>query len=496
MARAASTATDRRIGHRELTRLLGDWADGPGPGYAALAGRVRMLVLDGRLPVGVRVPPERALAGQLGVSRTTVGSAYDVLRDAGYARSRQGSGTWTALPSTDAEVPSWAPGPPEPGVIDFIHAAPAAPPQLHTAYLAALEDLPRHLPGTGYDYRGLASLRRALAERFTVRGLPTTPEQILVTNGALQAVRLALNLVLRPGDRVVVEQPGYPNGLDVVADLGGRAVPVPVDPGEGRWDLDALTAAVRQTAPRAAYLIPDYQNPTGAVMPDEDRRRAAQALHRAGALTIVDETLVELALDGSPPAVPFAAAAGRAATVTVGSASKIFWGGLRIGWLRSDVATVTRLAALRARQDLAGPVLEQLACLHLLHELDTVRVHRTAELRVARDHLVGLIGARLPDWRVLPPPGGQVLWCGLPTPSSTRLSLAAAGRGLRVPPGPRFAADATLESWVRLPFTRPLEELDAGVALLGAAWDSLSQPAGRGRAPSRVRPLDLDRYLV
>jgi DNA-binding transcriptional MocR family regulator len=445
----------------------------------ALAARVRLLVLDGRLAVGVRLPPERELASALGISRTTVSAAYDLLRTSGHAASRQGSGTWTALPASGAEVPTWAPEPAPAGVLDLAHAAPPAPPQLHAAYTAALDDLPRELPGPGYDYRGLPALRRRLADRFTARGLPTSPDEVLVTSGALQAVRLAMLATVQPGDRVLVEQPGYPNAMDVVTDVGGRLVPVPMaddDAGRPAWDRQGLEAAVRQTAPRAAYLIPDFQNPTGALMSPEDRERVATLLQRSRTLAVVDETLVELGLDVDAGR-PFAAFSD-GPVVTVGSASKIFWGGLRVGWLRADASTVARLAGLRSRQDLSSPVLEQLACVHLMDQLDAVRSHRVQQLRSQRDAMVDLVREQLPDWRFTVPSGGQVLWCTLAGPWAAAVCDAAAERGVRLTPGSRFAADGTLESSLRLPYTRPLDELAVVVPLLAEAWGQVLAAAG------------------
>jgi DNA-binding transcriptional MocR family regulator len=480
-----------RIGPRELGRLLGGplgrRAATDGPAYATLAARVRLLVLDGRLPVGVRLPPERELAAALGISRATVSAGYDRLRASGHAVSRRGAGTWTSVPASGAPVPAWADEPAPAGVLDLAHAAPSAPPQLHAAYAAALDELPRHLPGTGYDYRGLASLRSAIADRFTARGLPTAPAQVLVTSGALQAIRLALSLAVGPGDRVLVEQPGYPNALDVVRDVGGRAVPVPVDPRARAWDVDALLAAARQAVPRAAYLVPDFQNPTGALLPDDERARVARALGRAQALVVVDETHVELALDGRPMPRPFAAHARSTTVVTVGSMSKVGWGGLRVGWLRADAATTTRLAALRSRQDLGSPLVEQLACRHLLADLDAVRRHRVGELRAARDLLLRLLAHWLPQWRASAPPGGQALWCELPSPSSGGLVAAATDLGLRLTSGSRFAASGTLESWVRLPYTRPPDQLGRAVPLLARAWGRLGADAvGPGPTDSWV----------
>ena len=206
-------------------------------------------------------PPPSAAAGP------PPPSAYDLLRESGYAASRQGSGTWTTLPGDAGDVPAWAPEPAPAGVLDLAHAAPSAPPQLHAAYAAALDELPRYLPGTGYDYRGVPALRERLAERFTARGLPTTPEQILITSGALQAVRLALSLYVGAGDRVLVEQPGYPGGLDIVADLGARAVPVPVHDGLGRPGRRG--PGDRGPADRSARGVPDPG------LPEPDRRADA-----------------------------------------------------------------------------------------------------------------------------------------------------------------------------------------------------------------------------
>ncbi|MFL6100180.1 MAG: PLP-dependent aminotransferase family protein [Actinomycetales bacterium] len=470
----------RRIGQRELARLLGEWATPGQPAYAALASRVRLLVMDGRLPVGVRLPPERELAAALGRSRTTAAAAYDLLRDSGYAASRQGSGTWTTLPGDAAEVPAWAPEPAPDGVVDLSHAAPSAPAELHAAYAAALDELPRYLPGTGYDYRGVPQLRERLAARFTERGLATTSDQVLITSGALQAVRLALSMYVGAGDRVLVEQPGYPGGLDIVADLNARAVPVPVHDGWGGPESEGLVAAVRQTAPRAAYLIPDFQNPTGAVMSSEQRSVVAEALADGHTAAVIDESLVELSLENAPLPMPFGTWATSEPVVTVGSASKLFWGGLRVGWLRSDTVTIRRLAAQRARLDLSSPILEQLAAAHLMDQLGAVRRQRATQLRERRDALASLLRQRLPSWRFQLPAGGQVIWCELPSPSSGALAAAVADHGLRITPGSRFAADGTLESWVRLPYTRPVEDLTRAVDALAAAWSGLSgRPGGR-----------------
>ena len=153
-----------------------------------------------------------------------------------------------------------------------------------------------------------------------------------------------------------MESPTYPNAIATLRQTGARPVSLPLDP--SGWDDDADRRAVRQTAPRAALLIPDFHNPTGALMPSGQRASIARVLGRAGSVPVIDETLAELALDaaGSMPE-PFAAHLPR--SVTVGSASKTFWGGLRIGWVRAPASLMPALLQQRLMLDLGAPVVEQ-----------------------------------------------------------------------------------------------------------------------------------------
>src|SRR3954449_7774723 len=155
---------DRGVSGPHLARLLGEWRSS-GPAYASLARALRLLGLDGRLPLRTRLPGERDLAEALGVSRTTATAAYAALRDEGFLASRRGSGSWTRLPADRATAP--APLPDAPGLIDLSCAAAAAPERaLHAALAAATAELPRHLPGPGYDTAGLPALREAIAARY------------------------------------------------------------------------------------------------------------------------------------------------------------------------------------------------------------------------------------------------------------------------------------------------------------------------------------------
>ena len=155
--------------------------------------RVRALILDGRVAVESRLPAERTLATALGVSRATVTAAYDQLREEGYIASRQGSGSWVTLPGGHRAAPDAIVGGPG---LDMRIAALPAPAALEDLFLAAARELPRWLDHHGYDPLGLPPLRRAIAARFDRRGLPTRPEQILVTNGAMHALDLSIRAAL------------------------------------------------------------------------------------------------------------------------------------------------------------------------------------------------------------------------------------------------------------------------------------------------------------
>jgi DNA-binding transcriptional MocR family regulator len=164
--------------------------------------------------------------------------------------------------------------------------------------------------------------------------------------------------------------------------------------------------------------------------------------------------------------------------VTLGSASKTFWGGLRVGWVRGDAALVRRLTLARAVDDLGSPLVEQLATAHLLGEIDAVLAERIPALVARREALRSAVARHLPGWRTPVTDGGLFLWCALPTPSSTAFTVAARRIDIVLTPGPRFGLDGAFESRMRLPYARPASELEAAVARLGPIWRGLTGDAG------------------
>lgn len=443
------------------------------PAYAGLAEALALLVGDGRIGLDVRLPSERELTDALGVSRTTITRAYAALRDAGYAEARQGAGTFTRVPGGrtrvhDKALMPWSGDGDD--TVDLTCAATTAPRGLLAAYADAVAALPAHLGGHGYFPTGLPELQAAIARTYDDRGLPTDPGQIVVTAGALAATAIAVRAVVGTGDRAVIETPVYPNASETVRTAGARLVGAAVDP-DG-WDVSALTAAVRQSAPTVAYLIPDFQNPTGHVMTDEQRAEAAAALRRSRTVAIVDESLQALALDGAEMPRPFASYLPD--TLTVGSASKAFWGGLRLGWIRAPHTLVDRLTRARLALDLGAPVLEQLVLSRLLEQGPALPEHLT-RLREQRDALAAALGTHLPDWRFRRPGGGLSLWCELPLPLASALAAEAETRGVPLAPGPVFSVDGGLDRFVRVPFGRPPAELEDAVRRLAEAWATVQE---------------------
>jgi DNA-binding transcriptional MocR family regulator len=462
---------DGLVAPDRFAELLAPWL-GHGPAYAAVAAGVRGLVLDGRLPAGSRVPSERTLSGALGVSRTTVSAAYDVLRAQGYLHSASGAGTRVALPRAASARPDADPG--EPAVVrDLTIAALAAPAQLLDAVRGATEDLAPLLADHGLHPYGLPALRAAIADHLTGRGLATGPQEVLVTSGALHGWNLLLRTLARPGHRVLVEQPTYPAVLDAVRAQHLRPVALPVS--ATGWELPPPGAVL-------AHVTPDGQNPTG-LLADAEQRRALLAAVDAPVVA-VDETFADLVLDGAPPP-PLASLDTCSRVVTLGSMGKSFWAGLRVGWVRAAPDLLARLAQARASLDLTSPVLDQLVAARLLAQAPVVLAERRAALRRSREALLGALARRLPDWRVVPPRAGLVLWVQMPAPGATRVAAHALDLGLRLAPGPRFTLDGTADRWLRLPYTLPPEEADAVVAVLHEARARTLASTPTTRTPAR-----------
>ncbi len=500
-----------RISAATLTRRLGPTATSSGqPAYRVLADRIRAAVLDGRLAVGTGLPSERELAVGLSLSRTTVGAAYALLREQGWLDSRRGSGSRLRLPASSPgrspgsssrvapfgaggifgwqEGIGWQqsiPSATEPqATIDLTTAclpAPAEP--LAVAVNAAVQQLPRYATGDGYLPFGLPVLRELIAGRYAAAGVPTSAEQILITSGAQHAFTLVVGELSSAGDRVLIECPTYPVALDALR--AGRRIPAPVGLAEpdswgqtsnrSAWDIDLFDATLRQTAPRLGYLIPDFHNPTGALMDIQTRESLVAKARAARTLLMADESFRDVPFPGTAPIPPPMAAFDDGTRVlSLGSVSKSFWGGLRVGWIRAAPPLVQRLAAARALGDMSGPVLDQLVVAELLSDPGPALEIQRSRLATGAAALQATLAAELPEWQPSHPEGGTSLWVRLPGPFATDLALLAPAAGVRIAPGPRFGPDGTMESYLRLPFTAGAQHIVTAVGRLAAIAERAS----------------------
>lgn len=458
---------DSRIGARAFAGMLGGWRTRE-PAYEALADSIRILCLDNRIAAHTALPSERELAAALSVSRTTVAAAYRSLRNTGHIASLRGSGSvTTARPGRDIGGVAATTG-----AIDLQQASPAAWPGLAGVFADAAADAARIVARSGYDVRGAIELRQAIAERYSARGIPTTPAQIIVTTGAQSAIHLLATVLVVRGDRVVIETPTYPHAAEAIRAAGARLVAVPVTT-HGGWDLDRTAQVFARTQPRMAYLMPRFQNPTGRSMTAAEEVAFARAARGSRSTLVIDETTADLAIDGpaDPPAFR------HDAVVRVGSLGKIVWGGLRVGWIRADVDLVQRIVAARPARELGTPDFEQAVATRLFAHLPEILAQRSLLLRSGRDALLDALSRRLPEWRTPRVDGGVALWVELDAPLSTGLVLAARAHGVYLSSGSRFGVDGPHDRHLRLPFTAPPDELRRAIDTLADAWPSVRAAA-------------------
>ena len=437
---------------------------------SALADQIRALILDGRLTVGERLPSERALALELRRSRSTITRAYGVLDSDGYVSRLHGGSTRVTLPNGHTAPGAEA----DDESIDLSIASMDSTPGLYDATVRSLPRLAALRGTSGYSLRGLPDLREAVAQRFRDRGAPTSADEIIITSGALNAINLILAAIGRRGEKALVEQPTFPHALEALHRHGYRLVPTPVD-ADG-WDARHLNETLLSARPHVAYLIPDFHNPTGATLPDDERSRITTTARNVGTHLVVDETTTELDIDRGWSPIPMAA--GGPNVITVGSMSKIAWGGMRIGWVRAERSVIARLLAVRPSFELGTALLEQCIAVELLADMSALTAHVRRRLHDGRSAVEEGVAA-IPGFQMPRTPGGLSAWVDIGTPLSTALSLAARERQLVLPPGPRFTTGGVLERRLRIPITLPPERMSEAMRRLSLAWDDV-----RGGSPS------------
>jgi DNA-binding transcriptional MocR family regulator len=470
------------------------------PLYLQLVHAIEDGIRAGRLRVGQRLPAERALAADLGVSRTTVTGAYQELEARGLLRGHVGRGTtvvgapagarvsglpWGQRSSALALRAAPAFGAPRPRPTDLVAFDTGWPdPALYP--VEALEALLEELPGRGtaelYTSApppGDPLLRRALATWLGTRGIRTEPEGVLITAGAQQGINVLARAFVQPGDVVLTEAPTFQCALVAFRWAGADVVGVPIDH-EG-IQPDAFEEALERYRPKLVYLIPTFHNPTGAVLSRERRRRVIELAARYRVPLVESDLYGEIFFEDAPPPRLRAQDEG-GLVVYQGSFSKIGVPGLRVGWLVAPPEAMAALTAAKEFSDLHSPALTQRLVAAFVDgpRLEPhLGVLRT-ECRTRRDRMVAGLRQHCPRLAYRIPSGGYYLWAQLPPPLTTAdLLPIAAEHGVTVRPGPQFMPGGGGQDHVRFCFAAlPPRTIDEGVRRLGgaldAAWERLA----------------------
>jgi 2-aminoadipate transaminase len=363
-----------------------------------------------------------------------------------------------------------------PGVVSFAGGLPA--PELfdldglREAFAQALTgpDAGRALQYSATE--GNPALRTQVAARLTARGLPTRPDELLITSGSQQALALAAAVMLEPGDRVLVEEPSYLAALQCFGLARAITIPAPCD--DDGLDPDALEALIAQHSPKLLYTIPTFHNPTGRTLPLERRRSLAAIVERTGLWVIEDDPYGELRYSGEPlPAIAsFPETEGR--TLALSTLSKIAAPGLRLGWVRAPRTLLRQLTIAKQAADLHSSTIDQAAAARWLAtcDLDGHIERLRAEYGARRDALVDGLATALPKGSTHNrPEGGMFVWARLPDGCDAgELLPRALERDVAFVPGKHFFSGPPDPATLRLSFTaHPPEEIRIGLRRLAAA---------------------------
>jgi len=428
------------------------------------------------LPSGMKLPPERELADIFAVSRTTAINAYRKLEQQGLVWTKVGSGTYVAQ-ARDVETRSEVPWPqlftaypqnplslilrdlvstPVPGTISL--AAGMPDPDLypmetftelfnHNIGRVAPADF-GHIPIEGYN-----PLRRAIAAMLSEKGIPASPENILTLSGSQQGLYLLSKVLLEPGDYVVMEASTFIGAIQVFQAAGARVLSLPCSE---KLSLELLEDFLIRYRPKLLYIIPTYQNPTGRVMPKQERQDLIKLAKRHRLVIVEDDPYSDLCYGEQPPQA-LKTIDSYGGVVYLGTFSKILFPGLRTGYLAGPPVLINRLALEKQFIDLHSNNIAQWLVTMFLNEgklaqhLTTVR----REYKKRRDTMAKALQRLCAnDIEFTVPEGGFYFWCKLKQAgTSQRLLQEAAKNRISFVPGEAFHTVPTLDKEFRICFT-------------------------------------------
>jgi len=460
--------------------------------YEELAETLAKDIRSGNLPPGTKMPSIRKTVAQYGVSPSTAFQAYYRLEERGLVRARERSGYYVTGPvgrplpqpavrrshqvSTDVDISKL--------VFSVLDAA--RDPQLvqlgsafPSPELFPWERLGKSLARAGRELdpwysvndmpAGHLALRQQIGLRYLGAGAPQPTEEIIVTNGALEALNLCLMAVTQPGDVVAIESPGFYAALQALERLRLRAVEIPVDPREG-IDLDALDAALKRHPIKACWFMTQFQNPLGASMSEGRKQQLVALLARHRVPLIEDDVYGELYFGNRCP-LPAKAFDQEGLVMHCSSFSKTLAPGFRVGWVAPG-RFGEAIQRLRLMTTLSAGVPTQVALAEYLqnggYDKHLRRLRHLLEMQ--QGQLIAAIGRHFPESvRVSQPAGGYFLWVEFAEAfDALALHRAALEHGIGIAPGPIFSARQGYRNCIRLNYGHLWSDaVEAAVARLG-----------------------------
>lgn len=485
-------------------RIPLDREGGP-PLYQQIEAFIRQGILTGSLGAGMRLPAVRRLAEDLQVNRITIESAYARLEADGLIAGRQGSGTYVLAIGPRATMPAggekevwplWQQGPlarvRKESFNDRENLADSHPQPINFGggigdpHLLSFKDFGQSIQkiirrqgdnGCTYgDPRGFAPLRATIAQILASQGLQTSPERILITTGSQQAIMLVAQLLLRPGDVVLTENPTYSGALDIFRSMD--VAPIGIDLDTDGMLVDSLEDLLRQHHPKLLYTIPNFQNPTGVCLSSQRRRRILELACRYNVPILEDDYVGDLRYEGcARPALKALDAGGM--VVYVSTFSKMLMPDLRIGFLVADGPVYDSLLKRKCLNDLATSNLLQRSLDDYL-SVGRYQAHLRRSCRIyrkRRDIMLQAIEEHLPRGVTLvPPKGGFYIWLRLsPEVDMDGLFRRCCREGVGYASGRQSAVNGELVGeFLRLNFAyQPEADIKEGIRRLGRVLRSL-----------------------
>ncbi|QPF72923.1 PLP-dependent aminotransferase family protein [Roseateles sp. DAIF2] len=496
---------------------MNDEQAAPQPLYQRLASQIEKAIASGAMRAGDRLPSVRALSQQHKVSLSTALQTYRWLENRGVVQARPKSGYFVAEqrqllpePQLDLRMEGASFVNMDQVLQEFLYIVddPLAMPRFHAAPSRALlpeaklqqltASVNRRHPeyASGYHMTGSAALRQEIARRAVSSGVQLRPDEIVITNGGLEAVYLALRSVAASGDTIVLESPTYFHLLQVNESLGMKVLEIPSHPRTG-LSLEALDFATQKPgAVKACILLPNFPNPTGSLMPIEHKRRLVAMLAERGVTIIESDIYGEMHFGEQRP--PTLKSFDRDGNVMLCSAfTKTVAPGYRIGWIAPG-RHFLKTQALKMRTSVACPMLQQEVLAQFMrdggydHHLRRLR----AALRSQAQHMAEAVARYFPmGCRLSMPQGGLLMWIELPRHVDSREVFALARlEHIGVAPGAAFSTSRRFDHFIRLQYGDPwTPKMDAAIRRLGQIVARLAERApvpqdGGAERPTRLAP--------